>query len=190
MFTIKENTKHELIIKHSRFITLLFKVNTIDDINKFLEEARINYPKANHYTYAFRLINSAGKSDDGEPVNTAGAPILNVLEKENLVNTLCIVIRYFGGIKLGAGGLIRAYTLSTTDALKQNKKIALVKGIKVKVVLDYQKQKEFDYLMRDEIIVKKEFDQQVTYELLLKDDSLLSGWDYQILDYLYIELNE
>ena len=108
MKTIKENFVNEIIIKNSRFITLLFKVYDDTNINEIFDKVKDEYPKATHYCYAFITESRKKSSDDGEPGGTAGMPMLNVLEKEGFINVLAITVRYFGGIKLGAGGLVRA----------------------------------------------------------------------------------
>ena len=117
MHTIKENIINEIVIQKSRFITCLYKINNKDEVNKHLDKIKDDYPFATHYCYAYRLDNIEKCSDDGEPKGTAGTPILHVLQMNNLTNILCVVIRYFGGIKLGAGGLVRAYTNSFVKAL-------------------------------------------------------------------------
>ena len=118
MKSVKTN-ESVLIIKNSRFITQIYKINNEDEVKKHLEEAKEKYKDATHYCYAYIIDNIKKSSDDGEPSGTAGIPILKVLEANNLTNILTIVIRYFGGIKLGANGLIRAYTKSTSNALKE-----------------------------------------------------------------------
>ena len=115
MFTIKEKTVNEIVIQKSRFICVLDKLENKDDLENILKEIKNTYKGATHYCYAY-IINSSQKyDDDGEPSGTAGNPILNVLKFNNLNNVVAIVIRYFGGIKLGAGGLVRAYTKSVTE---------------------------------------------------------------------------
>lgn len=101
--------KNEIIIKKSRFIGLYYEVTNLDEIKSILEDIKKEHKKARHIPYAYKIDNIVKKSDDKEPSNTAGGPILNVIEKRNLNNCLIISIRYFGGIKLGSGGLIRAY---------------------------------------------------------------------------------
>ena len=110
MNTIKETIENTLIIKNSRFITIIYNINDINDIDKYLKLVKDKYKDATHYCYAYILPNNIKCSDDGEPSGTAGKPILDVLTKHNLNFVLAIVVRYFGGIKLGAGGLIRAYS--------------------------------------------------------------------------------
>lgn len=99
-------------VQKSKFIGFLFPVISLEMVHLHLEEIRKNYPDATHHCYAYILKNEKRCSDDGEPSGTAGMPILNVLEKQNLNFILCIVVRYFGGILLGTGGLVHAYTLS------------------------------------------------------------------------------
>ena len=119
MFTVNQNIEHETIIKNSRFICLLFRINSIDEINTYLKETKEKYTKATHYCYAYILDDFKKTSDDGEPGGTAGMPILNILEKNNITNTLAIVVRYFGGTKLGAGKLLRTYLSSGVEVLKK-----------------------------------------------------------------------
>ena len=118
MKTIKSNIENEIEIKNSKFITKIYKTGK-EEILDILEKIKKEHPKATHYCYAYNSKNYKKSSDDNEPTGTAGKPILNVLEKEELENVLVVIIRYFGGIKLGAGGLIRAYTKATTEALKK-----------------------------------------------------------------------
>ena len=117
MYSIKENIENTIEIKKSKFITKLYKVNNINEVNEILKEINEKYSDSTHICYAYILENTEKCSDDGEPSGTAGIPILNILKKKNLVNVLAIVIRYFGGIKLGAGGLTRAYTKACAGVL-------------------------------------------------------------------------
>lgn len=103
----------ELIINKSRFIALKYELESIDDVKLILEKLKKEHKKATHICYAYvykKDIVSEKCCDDGEPNGTAGYPILNVIKKKNLTNIMVVVVRYFGGIKLGAGGLTRAYT--------------------------------------------------------------------------------
>ena len=103
----------ELVINKSRFIGIMQELTCEDDIAKTLNAVKLEHKKATHICYAY--VYSVDKvlekcSDDGEPKGTAGAPIMNVIKKRGVKNTIIIVVRYFGGIKLGAGGLVRAYS--------------------------------------------------------------------------------
>ena len=113
---MKAKNEYVQIIKKSKFIGYLYEVKSEDDVKVILEELKKEHKKARHMPYAYKLQNTAKKTDDKEPSNTAGLPILNVLERENLVDTMIVVVRYFGGVKLGAGPLLRAYS-STANGL-------------------------------------------------------------------------
>ena len=110
----------ELEINKSRFIAYRLELTSLDMVKPFLENLKKEHKKARHVCYAYvynREVISEKCSDDGEPGGTAGYPILNVIKKKNLTNVLVAVVRYFGGIKLGAGGLTRAYTKACAGVL-------------------------------------------------------------------------
>ena len=138
MKSIKSNTENEHIIKKSKFITKLYKVSNENDAIDILNETKKIYKDSTHICYGYIINNTKRFSDDFEPSGTAGLPILKVLENNELNNILCIVIRYFGGIKLGAGGLIRAYSNSVSEALNKTEIINLINGIKVEIIFTYE----------------------------------------------------
>ena len=111
----------EVTIKNSRFISCVQTIETQDEIRPIVQGLRKAHPKANHVVYAFALggfgVQSHGQSDDGEPKGTSGYPTLTVLRYTSLTNTLLTTVRYFGGIKLGTGGLVKAYTASAKAVL-------------------------------------------------------------------------
>lgn len=183
MKTIKNNVKNELIIKNSRFITLLIKITTKDEVNKILNNIKDEYPKATHYCYGYIVDDYKKSSDDKEPSNTAGIPTLNILEKENLTNVLAVTIRYFGGIKLGVGGLIRAYSKSVQEAITKTELVELKKAKLIEITINYDMQKQLDYLLKDETIIEKSFDTNITYTILIEDKNIekLSNYTYKIL---------
>ena len=183
MKTIEYNTTSEIIVKNSRFITQLIKINDTN-IDKYIEEAKTLYPKATHYCYCYRLTNSQKSSDDGEPGGTAGLPMLNVFIKEDIINVLAITIRYFGGIKLGAGGLVRAYTKSLTTALQEAKLIELCDGYLVKITINYDLQKQLDYVLKDMNIVSKEYNDNINYLVEVNKDNikLLDNYNVEIIE--------
>ena len=189
MKTLKSNSINEIIIKNSRFITLLYKLNDVNEVNSIVDVAKELYPKANHYCYAYITDNARRSSDDGEPGGTAGAPMLNVLDKEELINVLAITVRYFGGIKLGAGGLVRAYSKSVRDAVIASDLVDVVKGYRMNVIISYDMQKNLDYLLKNYVVVNKQFNDKVLYTILLPIDklSILGGYEYEILNEEYIE---
>lgn len=188
MKTIANDVANEIVIKNSRFIALLIKIDSLE-IEKYLAEVKHKYPKATHYCYAYIFNNVKHFSDDGEPGGTAGMPILNVIEKENLNNVLCIVVRYFGGIKLGAGGLVRAYTKSVTEALKFVNYKYLEEGYKIKLSFPYDSEKQVNYILRDAIISEKRFEQNITYTALVPKENVenIKKYDYELLEKIYIE---
>lgn len=191
MYTINNNSKYELIIKNSRFITLLYKVKSIDNIKDILNIIKLEYPEATHYCYAYIIDNIKKSSDDGEPSGTAGIPILKVLESNNLTNVLAITIRYFGGIKLGANGLIRAYTKSIANAIKENTLKELTKGINIDITFNYNQVKEIDYLLKDIKINNKTFENNITYNIDIEKSFLNTitnnHLEYKINKYIDIE---
>jgi len=155
------NSKTEIIIKKSRFISLLYKVDSLECVNKVLENVKKEYHDFNHCCYAYIIDNYSKYNDDKEPTGTAGLPILNVLKKENLNHVICIVIRYFGGIKLGSGGLIRAYSSACKEVLNNSKYIELINGLEITISFNYEKTKDIEYLLKKSIIVNKDFNEKV-----------------------------
>lgn len=189
MYIIDKNIKKELIIKNSRFITILLKITDKNEINKLITNLKDEYPKATHYCYAYIIDNYKKASDDGEPGGTAGMPILNILEKNDLTNVLAVVVRYFGGIKLGAGGLVRAYSKSVRDTLEEIKLIELEKGTKIKLEISYEEQKNIDYILKNSTITNKDFTNKIIYEVLINNKTLekLNNYNYQVIENTYIE---
>lgn len=163
MYIIRNNIDDEQIIKNSRFITRLVKITKKDEVEDILNNVKKEYPKATHYCYAYIVNDYKKASDDGEPGGTAGMPILNVLEKEDMTSVIAIVVRYFGGIKLGTGGLVRAYSSSVRDTLKKADKILLIEGVQIKITIPYDRQNELNYILKDSEIVDKTFTDKVTY---------------------------
>lgn len=111
------NTSHTIILKKSEFITELYRVFSVDEFNTILKDAKKRHPKATHICTAYRIQQFEKSNDDGEPSGTAGLPMLEVLRKQNIIDVCALVIRYYGGIQLGAGGLTRAYSGSVAQAL-------------------------------------------------------------------------
>lgn len=171
MKSISKNITNEIIINKSKFITKLIKVNSIDEVNNKLDSIKKEYKDSTHICYAYICGINKKASDNGEPSGTAGMPILNVLEKNDLNYLLAVVIRYFGGIKLGAGGLVRAYSSSIVDCLNKTDIVSLIDGYKVKLVISYDKIKLIDNLLKDINVTYKEFDENVSYELNIDCDN-------------------
>ena len=107
-----------LEIKKSKFYSYLYEINSLEEVNIILENIKKENKKARHFPYAYKFNNTAKKTDDKEPSGTCGTPLLNVLERNNLNNHIIIVVRYFGGIKLGAGPLLRSYSKVANEVIK------------------------------------------------------------------------
>ena len=172
MFTIKNKNENIEIIKNSKFISLIYNINNKDDIEKHLKEVKKQYPKATHYCYAYILDEDKKSSDDKEPSGTAGYPILHVLEENNLNHVLCIVIRYFGGIKLGAGGLVRAYTKAASNNVKSSKLKELKTGNLIEINFPYEISKDIDYILKDSIILEKIYNDKIKYKVIVNNEKL------------------
>ncbi len=138
--TILGQSKAEYEVKKSNFIGHVFACSTEEEAIDFIERVRKDNRQANHNCYAYIIGANKGiqrYSDDSEPQGTAGIPILEVLKSEDLTNLCVVVTRYFGGVKLGASGLIRAYTKATSLALSNAKIVDMKKYLKISLVIDY-----------------------------------------------------
>jgi uncharacterized YigZ family protein len=122
MRTVRRPGEHELEVKRSRFLCAVARVTTEDEARAVLRERRKQHHEARHHCYAY-VLGDDGRtqksSDDGEPAGTGGVPILEVLRRKDITNTVAVVSRYFGGILLGAGGLTRAYANAVAEALTE-----------------------------------------------------------------------
>ena len=183
MKSILKKEVYEVTIKHSKFIGVIIPIESLDDIKDNLNKLKEEYKNATHYCYAFKLINDKGCSDDGEPNKTAGIPILNVLEGENLINVLVVVIRYFGGIKLGPGGLIRAYSSTCKEVINKSLKIDLINGYEVSITFPYSNEKEINYLLKNSIIKNKEYKESCTYTIEVTKEVLDSISNFVTINY-------
>lgn len=172
MYSIKDNIENTTIIKKSKFITKLYKINNINEANKILEIIKKEYKDSTHICYAYIVNNQEKCFDDGEPSGTAGIPILNILKKNNLTNILSVVIRYFGGIKLGAGGLVRAYSNSVNDTIKLANIIELEEGYLIELEFNYEQVKIVDYILNDKNIIDKKYNNNIIYKFYLNEKEL------------------
>lgn len=175
MYTITKDVQSELIINKSRFITFIYRVKSVSEINQILSNLKNNYKDATHYCYAYVINNIKKASDDGEPSHTAGRPMLNVLENKKINNVLAVVIRYFGGIKLGAGGLVRAYTNAVSSALKSASLTPVINELKIRIEFRYEDINKVNYLLRNYKITYKEFSQNVIYEFIYEEGKYPDG---------------
>ena len=169
MKTIKEEKESEIIINKSKFISIITKVETIDEVKDILIKNKKKYKGATHYCYAY-IINGYQKcSDDKEPSGTAGLPILNILKTNELNYILCVVVRYFGGIKLGAGGLVRAYSSSVKEVINKCEFGNLTPGYNIIIDFEYENIKQIENILKDIQIIKA-YDTRVIYEFNIEKD--------------------
>lgn len=136
-FSIFNPYKDEISLLRSRFIGLSFRIQNEDEVTSLLEKSKEEYPNATHYCYAYRVKGKEGMSDDGEPSHTAGLPLLGLLRKQDMDETLLIVVRYFGGTKLGAARLMRTYLASGKRTLENAEKGEITIGQRIEVETDY-----------------------------------------------------
>ena len=168
MKVIKENIINKLEVNKSIFYTDLIKVYSKDEVINELNNIKNKYKDATHYCYAYIIDDIKKSSDDGEPGGTAGVPIMETLNNKDLNYILCVVTRYFGGIKLGAGGLVRAYRKATIEAINNSTLLDLIDGYEIIVKVSYNEQKDLEYLLKDNF--KKEYDNDVAYTIKCNKD--------------------
>lgn len=188
--TILNTESAEIIEKKSKFIANIYHVENVKEADEKIKEIKKKYYDAKHNCVAYRVIESGQliekSSDDGEPSGTAGGPMLNILQKNNLCNILIIVTRYFGGILLGTGGLVRAYSEATQKVIENSTIISKVEGIEIELEINYSNLDIFKYYCKnnnikvtnikylDNIILKVEmeksrkniFDEEIENKLL------------------------
>ena len=169
LFTIMNN-KNEFVINKSKFITYIFHINDKCDIDNILNDIKREYNDASHYVYAYVLNNMSYSTDDKEPSGTAGKPILNILLKNNLNYVLCVVIRYFGGIKLGAGPLTRAYSRCVSEIIKLSDIVELEDGYLIELITDLKGINNLPKINMN--IVNKDFGNRVIYTIKINKDNL------------------
>lgn len=174
--TIKENTEYTLTEKKSKFIANLIKVENQEKAEDIIKQYKKKYHDARHNCIAYRVLENEQiiekSSDDGEPSGTAGAPMLNILQKNNLCNVLIIVTRYFGGVLLGTGGLVRAYSEATTGAINEASMANIAIGVEAKVTLDYNNFEKFQYYCRiNEIeLINTEYLDNIVCNIAMEED--------------------
>ena len=166
MYTVQNNIEKILVINKSKFISKAFFINSTDETIKIINNLKNEYNDATHICYAYVIDNNIKYSDDAEPNNTAGMPIYNVIDKNNLNHVLIVVIRYFGGIKLGAGGLTRAYSNSASLVINDNI-TEFLEGYLIQIKLDYNSIKDVEYILKDIEIISKSFDEDITISFII-----------------------
>lgn len=193
--TIKQNSKAEIEEKKSRFIAEIFYIEDVNQAEEYIKQVKKRYFDARHHCYAYRIIqNNAIKekqSDDGEPSGTAGAPMLNILNKNQIVNVLVVVTRYFGGTLLGTGGLVKAYSEATLKAIENTEIVMQELGYEMQVTITYGDLEKFKYYAQKNSIniinIKYENNIVCTIEINKQEkEKLLMQENFNILKYAVI----
>lgn len=172
MYCVKTAVTIEDTIKKSRFIGYSIPCQTENEIQLHLNQLRQQHPHASHIVFAYRIKSAKGLisrfNDAGEPSGTAGKPVFQHIEGNDLINVLMIVIRYFGGIKLGAGGLTRAYGNTARKVIESSSLTEYIQYAEITFELDYKQMQLFEYQLAklDGVIVKKNFSEKIS--LLIK----------------------
>lgn len=173
-YSIQKAIIDEIDIKKSRFITYLIPIRTEDEFNQELAAIRKEHYKATHHCQAFILNDDSSiqrMNDDGEPSGTAGVPMLEVLKRNQLTYIMAVTVRYFGGVKLGAGGLIRAYSSAVSEALQKAQLITNSTQMLVQIQLEYNQVDPFNYYLSQTDIpitlIDTQYTDKVTYDLAL-----------------------
>lgn len=168
MYTISKKSTYELVEKKSKFIANLIYIESKEEAENIIKEYKKRFHDARHNCYAYRVFDEneiyEKSSDDGEPSGTAGAPMLNLLQKNDLCNIIIIVTRYFGGILLGTGGLVRAYSGATIGAIDNCKKAKIEPGTEFQIELDYPNYQSLQYYCnKNNITIKNsEYNENIT----------------------------
>lgn len=169
-----KSAETEIVIKKSRFLSFIKRTESEDEAKAFIADIKKQHKAATHNCSAYIIGKSAliqKADDDGEPQGTAGVPILEVLKKEELYNVAVVVTRYFGGIKLGAGGLIRAYSQGASSAVQDAGKAVEVPVVPLSVTLDYTFTSKFEHFLgtTDAAIVSQDYTDKVSYIIHVKE---------------------
>lgn len=185
MKILKNNINNTTVINKSKFICYLYYVQNIDEIRQILNEIKIKEKNANHYCFGYIINNIKRFSDDGEPSSTAGIPILNILETNDLNNILAVVVRYFGGIKLGAGGLIRAYSNTVKNTINDAEIKEAIYGNEITITFKIEHIKSIDSMIKT-IENKNFYNEKVTYQFQItieETDNILEKLKPYIINY-------
>jgi len=177
MYILDKVTSYEQIINRSRFICYLYPINSVEEANEILKQIRKQHYDATHNCYAYILGESgsiARNSDDGEPAGTAGIVIYDILKKNELTNVLAIVSRYFGGIKLGAAGLIRAYGSSVAKALENVNKLKIEKTTALIIEIDYAYYNHIEKNLEEYSQIEKQFTDKIIIKLSIPENKKIT----------------
>ncbi len=171
MKSLIEEQITEIEIKKSRFICYLKNINNEAEAKQYIGDLKAIHPQAAHHCSAYRVGSIERANDDGEPSQTAGMPMLNVLTHNDLINTIAVVVRYFGGVKLGAGGLVRAYSDSVVAAIGEARVAELTPGYKIKIKAGYSDIDKINYILAQSNVAdyQVEYGQNIIYTVTLSE---------------------
>lgn len=172
MKTIEKPVQCEINIKKSQFICSLFPTKTKKESKEIIQKMNQEYHDATHNCTAYITNNGEGYDDNGEPSGTAGKPMINALRKNELHNITAVVTRYFGGIKLGAGGLVRAYSKAVLEAIEISEIVEIEEYEVYNLTFDYSNLKDIESEIRHNklTIIEKEYNDKISYDLVSKDN--------------------
>ncbi|MCI8362733.1 MAG: YigZ family protein [Clostridia bacterium] len=174
--TIKENVSEEIVEKKSKFIADLIYVQSVEEAEGHINRIKKKYFDAKHHCFAYSIMTNEGivnrASDDGEPSGTAGMPMLNIINKNELINVLVVVTRYFGGILLGTGGLVRAYSDATLKAINNAKLVIEERGYEIEIQVNYNDFEKLNYYCKKNniSIINSEYGEKVISNLELSNE--------------------
>lgn len=184
--TIKSCVEAEITEKKSKFICHAYHVESVDEAEEILRNLRKEYHDARHNCFAYRIIKDdvSRASDDGEPSGTAGMPMLNILNGRNLSNILVVVTRYFGGILLGTGGLVRAYSLATTLALDSASIVTQTCGLEARFFIGYRDLEELKYILKNRgiVITRMDYGEKIDVVVEAEEDKIRKMQNEKISD--------
>lgn len=170
--TVADEATGTYIEKKSEFIAVIRPVKTQQEATDFINEVKARHRKARHnvYAYVLREGNYSRYSDDGEPQGTAGVPVLDVLNKRGLTDVCAVVTRYFGGVLLGANGLVRAYSSACSAAAENAKLVIMLDACEISVTCDYSLYGKLAYIMPEfEVkMLESDFGSEVKMRMLVK----------------------
>lgn len=196
MHTINQNSSYKLVEKKSQFIAECFYVESKDEAENIIDSIKKKYYDAKHHCYAYVIMqdsrtNIEKANDDGEPSKTAGAPILDVIKKQNLVNVLIVVTRYFGGTLLGTGGLVRAYSTSAIEAINN----AGLKEINLKnlylLQTEYNQFSQINHIFSELKIITKSinYNEKIDIEFYADESEINKLGEKQIVNFQLVKHN-
>jgi uncharacterized YigZ family protein len=173
MYRLQKEVNTSLIVKKSEFIAILLRVDTEEEVKEHIKAIRKQHPKARHVCHAVIIHGDQGmerSNDDGEPAGTAGLPILEVLRKRKMENVLAVVVRYFGGILLGSGGLIRAYAQSVAQCIDSAELFEVKEMLQSTIRFPIRYTDPLLSLLKDTTILSKEFSDEVSLIIISEND--------------------